>query len=163
MKKAAFLDRDGTLIRDVGYISRPEDVELVPGVVPALRGLISLEFLLVVVTNQSGIGRWRITKPQYDAVHRRMADLLAVHDISIDKTYYCPHTPEMGCNCRKPKCGMFYRAATELDIDLRASIMFGDKESDMVPCVGRCIRIPKDGPWEGLAALMATAPLPAPR
>lgn len=163
MKKAAFLDRDGTLIRDVGYISRPEDVELVPGVVPALRGLIDLEFLLVVVTNQSGIGRWRITKPQYDAVHRRMADLLAVHDISIDKTYYCPHTPEMDCNCRKPRCGMFYRAANDLDIDLRASIMFGDKESDMVPCVGRCIRIPKDGPWDSLAALVATAPLPAPR
>ena len=163
MKKAAFLDRDGTLIRDVGYISRPEDVELVPGVVPALRGLINLEFLLVVVTNQSGIGRWRITKPQYDAVHRRMADLLAVHDISIDKAYYCPHTPEMDCNCRKPRCGMFYRAANELDIDLRASIMFGDKESDMVPCVGRCVRIPKDGPWDSPAALVATAPLPAPR
>lgn len=163
MKKAAFLDRDGTLIRDVGYISRPEDVELVPGVVPALRRLINLEFLLVVVTNQSGIGRWRITKPQYDAVHRRMADLLAVHDISIDKTYYCPHTPEMDCNCRKPRCGMFYRAANELDIDLRASIMFGDKESDMVPCVGRCVRIPKDGPWDSLAALVATATLPAPR
>lgn len=163
MKKAAFLDRDGTLIRDVGYICRPEDVALVPGVVPALKTLIALEFMLVIVTNQSGIGRWRISKAQYDAVNHRMCDLLSVHDINFDKIYYCPHTPEMDCGCRKPKCGMFYRAAMDLDLDLRACIMFGDKDSDEVPCIPHCFRVPKDGPWAPLGPLLATATLPAPR
>lgn len=163
MKQAAFLDRDGTIIRDVGYINNPEHVLLVDGVVPVLMELLSRDYLLVVVTNQSGIGRWRITKQQYDAVNRRMCDLLAVHSISIDKIYYCPHTPEVHCTCRKPKCGMFHRAADELNIDLRNSLMIGDKESDMVSCVGQCIRVPKDGPWEPPAALLATTPLPTPR
>jgi histidinol-phosphate phosphatase family protein len=145
--RAAFLDRDGTLIRDVPYINDPTQVELLPGVVRALRNLIECGYLLIVVTNQSGIGRWRITKPQYVAVQRRMLDLLAQHGVYITATYYCPHTPDAGCACRKPGTELFERAAREFDIDLSQSLMFGDKESDMVPCVGTCIRVPKDASW----------------
>jgi histidinol-phosphate phosphatase family protein len=145
--RAAFLDRDGTLIRDVPYLNDPTQVELLPGVVPALRNLIACGYLLIVVTNQSGIGRWRITKAQYTAVHRRMLDLLGQHGVYITGTYYCPHTPDAGCACRKPGPAMFERAARDFDIDLAESLMFGDKESDMVPCVGKCIRVPKDGSW----------------
>jgi hypothetical protein len=81
------------------------------------------------------------------AVHRRMLDLLGQHGVYITGTYYCPHTPDAGCACRKPGTAMFERAARDFDIDLAESLMFGDKESDMVPCVGKCIRVPKDGSW----------------
>jgi D-glycero-D-manno-heptose 1,7-bisphosphate phosphatase len=146
---AAFLDRDGTLIKDVGYISNPDDVVLLDGVVDALKDLMAKDYKLVIVTNQSGIGRWLMTRHQYAQVQHRLSELLAVHGVNIDKTYFCPHTPEMKCPCRKPRCGLFYRAAAELDLDLDKCIMFGDKESDMVECVGRCIRVPKDGSWRG--------------
>lgn len=145
--KAAFLDRDGTLIRDVPYIRNPEQVQLLPGVVRALRNLIECDYLLIVITNQSGIGRWLLTKQQYLQVHRRMLDLLGAHGVYITAAYYCPHTPDAGCACRKPGTALFERAAREFDINLSQSIMFGDKESDMVPCVGECVRVPKDGSW----------------
>lgn len=145
--KAAFLDRDGTLIRDVPYIRDPEQVRLLPGVTAALRNLIQNDYLLIVVTNQSGIGRWLLTKAQYTAVHRRMLDLLGAHGVYITAAYYCPHTPDAGCACRKPGTAMFERAAREFDIDLSQSIMFGDKESDMVSCVGERVRVPKDASW----------------
>ena len=150
MNRTTFLDRDGTIIRYVFYINDLEHVLLLDGVVPALLDLLAHDFMLVVVTNQSGIGRWRVTKPQYDAVNRRMGDLLAVHGIHIEKIYYCPHTPEAQCNCRKPRCGMFYRAADELNIDLRHSLMFGDKDSDLVSCVGAAFKLPQDGGWRHL-------------
>jgi histidinol-phosphate phosphatase family protein len=147
VNKAAFLDRDGTLIVDVPYIRDPEQVRLLPGVVPALRNLIEQDYLLIIVTNQSGIGRWLMTKQQYLTVQRRVGDLLAAHGVYITATYYCPHTPDAGCACRKPGTAMFERAAREFDIDLSQSLMFGDKDSDMVPCVGTCIRVPKDASW----------------
>ena len=118
-----------------------------PGVVNALRNLIDCGYLLIVITNQSGIGRWLLTKPQYMAVHRRMLDILAIHGVHITATYYCPHTPEANCACRKPGTALFDRAAKEFNLDLSQSLMFGDKESDMVPCVGTCIRVPKDASW----------------
>jgi D-glycero-D-manno-heptose 1,7-bisphosphate phosphatase len=159
--RAAFFDRDGTIIRDVGYANNPDDVVLLDGVVPVLQELMLRDYKIVVVTNQSGLGSWRITKAQFDAVQRRMLFLLSAYGVVVEKTYFCPHTPAMSCECRKPKCGMFYRAATELNIDLERSIMFGDKESDMVDCVGHCVRVPKNGAW-GVFWPLPTLPL-APR
>lgn len=161
-RPAAFLDRDGTLIRDVGYLADPDKVELLPGVVAALHDLRRRGYTLVIVTNQSGIGRWLITKPQYDAVTRRLLQILAARHVYIRATYFCPHTPWEDCGCRKPRPGMFHRAAREHDIDLASSVMFGDKESDAVPEVGLNIRVPQDGPWGLWYAAAATQLLPNP-
>lgn len=161
-RPAAFLDRDGTLIRDVGYLADPDKVELLSGMVEALSDLRRRGYVLIIVTNQSGIGRWRITKPQYDAVTRHLLHLLLRRNVHIRAVYFCPHTPWEGCACRKPRPGMFHRAAREHDIDLASSVMFGDKESDRIPEVGLNIQVPKDGPWEPWYPAAATQLLPRP-
>ena len=147
MNKAAFLDRDGTLIYDVGYLSDPEQVTLLPGVVAGLKWLQSHGYLLVVVTNQSGIGRGLITEADYIQVTQRMLSLLYGHGVSITRVLHCPHTPEDDCNCRKPRLALFEQAATEHDIDLTSSVMFGDKETDDIPGLLVNFCIPKNGSW----------------
>ena len=127
-RKALFLDRDGTLIVDVGYPRDPSLVELVPGAAAALRGRSEA---LVIVSNQSGIGRGLITPVEATAVHDRMIALFATEGVTFAGVYYCPHAPEEGCACRKPKPGMLLDAARELDLDLAASVMLGDKPSDV--------------------------------
>jgi len=128
--RAVFLDRDGTLIVDVGYPRDPAQVELLPGVGPALAELKRLGFLLVVVSNQSGIARGLVTQDEADRVHRRLEELLTESEASLAAAYYCPHGPEDGCSCRKPRPGMLLQAAADLDIDLAVSFMIGDKMSD---------------------------------
>jgi histidinol-phosphate phosphatase family protein len=130
-RAAVFLDRDGTLIDDVGYISDPEDVRLVSGAAEALRALRDDGFALVVVSNQSGIGRGVTTQEQADAVHRRFLEELERAGAGIDATYYCPHTPEDGCTCRKPLPGLILDAARELELDLERSTMVGNSEVDV--------------------------------
>jgi D-glycero-D-manno-heptose 1,7-bisphosphate phosphatase len=130
-RAAVFLDRDGTLIEDVGYISDPEDVRLVPGAAEALRALRGDGFALVVVSNQSGIGRGLTTQEQADAVHRRFLDELETADAEIDAAYYCPHTPDDGCPCRKPLPGLLLDAAHELELDLERSTMVGNSDVDV--------------------------------
>lgn len=129
--KAVFLDRDGTLIADEYYLADPEFVRLLPGAAAVLVELKKLGFLLVLVSNQSGIGRGLINSDQAAQVHRRMEELLADCGVRLDAVYYCPHAPEEGCLCRKPAPGMLLRAATELGIELAESIMIGDKMSDV--------------------------------
>ncbi len=130
MKKAVFLDRDGTLIFDEGYISDPEKVVLIPGVADALKRLSGAGFLLVVVSNQSGIGRGYFSEESSKAVNSRMEQLLAEESVRVDGIYCCPHSPEEKCQCRKPRPGLLLKAAAELGIDLSMSAMLGDKESD---------------------------------
>ena len=130
--RAVFLDRDGTLIDDVGYISDPEDVRLVPGAADALRALRDAGFRLVVVSNQSGLGRALITQEQADAVHRQFVQELERAGAQIDAAYYCPHTPDEDCDCRKPLPGMLIDAARELDLDLERSFMVGNSDVDFV-------------------------------
>ena len=125
-KRAIFLDRDGVLIEDKGYVYRVRDIEILPGVAEALTELKRAGWMLVVVTNQSGIGRGFYGEADYRRVMSRLHWLL-----SFDASYHCPHTPEDGCECRKPKPGMLLKAARELDIDLSRSIMIGDKASDI--------------------------------
>ena len=125
-----FLDRDGTIIRDVGYLKDPSEVTLLPGSIEALSLMSAAGFMLILVSNQSGIGRGLITQDQADRVHRRFEELLDGEGVRLSASYYCPHRPEDNCQCRKPRTGLLERAVTELDIDLRTSVMVGDRESD---------------------------------
>lgn len=129
-RRALFLDRDGTLIVDVGYPSDPAKVELIPGAAEALRAL-QRDWLLVVVSNQSGIGRGMITPEQANAVHDRFVAAFAAQGVAFAGYYYCPHAPDTRCACRKPSPGLLLAAAEELALDLGASAIIGDKASDI--------------------------------
>jgi rfaE bifunctional protein nucleotidyltransferase chain/domain len=130
-RPALFVDRDGTVIEDVGYPRDAEEVRLLPGCGAALAALKKRGFALVVVSNQSGIGRGLIRADQAEAVHRRFARLLEEHGANADAVYYCPHAPEEGCDCRKPSPQGLLRAARELGLCLQRSFMIGDKPTDV--------------------------------
>lgn len=131
MKRAVFLDRDGTLIVDRGYLHHPDQVQLLQGAVPALRSLRAWGFALVVCSNQSGIGRGLLTEAQAGEVHARFSAAFAAHAITFDAVHYCPHGPEDGCSCRKPKPGMLQEAAKDHALNLGRSFMIGDNLSDV--------------------------------
>lgn len=135
--RAIFLDRDGTILREAHYLADPEGVELVPGAGEALTALRAAGYRLIVVTNQSGIGRGLYTEAEYRAVASRVNAVLADVGVRVDRTYYCPHATggSMICNCRKPALGMYRRAEAELGIDLAASWYVGDKVSDVRPAL----------------------------
>ena len=141
MKPAIFLDRDGTLIVDPGYPKDPELVELLPGVVEALRRFRDAGFALVVISNQAGVGRGILTLQQAQAVHERFLLLFGEQGITFDDVRYCFHAPEAGCACRKPAPGMILASAARHGWDLPRSYMIGDKPSDVeagraAGCVG---------------------------
>lgn len=130
--RAAFLDRDGTIIAEKNYLHEPEKVELLPGVVEGLRLLQQNGFKLIVATNQAGIGRGYYSLDAMHAVNKRLKDLLQAEGVSLDAIYHCPHSPEEGCSCRKPKLGMIRQASFEYGISLRDSFMLGDKDCDIM-------------------------------
>jgi len=127
--KAVFLDRDGTLIEDPGYLSRPGDVRVLPGVPDALRRLSDAGYALVVVTNQSGIGRGYYSEDDYRLVTSAFRGALGV---SLAAVHHCPHAPDAKCSCRKPAPGMLQTAAREREIDLGRSWMVGDSDGDVL-------------------------------
>ena len=131
MKKCVFVDRDGTIIVEKNYLSDPTGVELLPGAAEGLARLAGLGYLLVVVSNQSGIGRGYFSAAQVEAVHIRLDELLAAGGVRIDRYYYCPHRPDEGCACRKPATGMIDDAVRDLDINLSHSFMIGDNLCDL--------------------------------
>ena len=130
---ALFVDRDGTLIEDPGYIADPDKVSLIPGAAATLRRFRDDGHALILVTNQSGIGRGLYRWSDYEAVAARFRDLLAAEGIVFDAELACAHSPEEGalCGWRKPAPGMIREAADRLDLDLRRSVMAGDKLSDL--------------------------------
>jgi histidinol-phosphate phosphatase family protein len=132
-KAAAFLDRDGTIIRDTRYVRDPDDVELLPGVAAAIRRLNERAVPVIVVTNQSGIARGLLTEQDYERVRMRLDKLLAAEDARIDATYHCPHYPDVSgpCDCRKPGPRLYRQAAREHGIDLTRSYYVGDRLSDV--------------------------------
>ena len=132
MKPAVFLDRDGTLIAEVGHLGDPDGVAILSGVPDAVRRLRGAGFVLVVVSNQAGVARGYFTEDDVLAVNRRLADILADEGLELDGWYYCIHHPDFGepCDCRKPAPGMLTRAARELDLDLGRSWIVGDHPSD---------------------------------
>jgi D,D-heptose 1,7-bisphosphate phosphatase len=170
-RPAVFLDRDGTLMEDLHYLADPTRVTLIDGVVAALRRLRIAGFAAVVVTNQSGIARGRITPSQYAAVQARLDVLLTAAHAPLDATYMCPHHPDVGgpCDCRKPATGLYTRAATDLDLDLGRSFLVGDRWRDIAaaPALGArgiLVRSPDTPPSEleqARADAMAAASLGA--
>lgn len=132
MAKAVFLDRDHTLNPDSGYISDPQKFDLYPWVPEELARLKAAGFLLIVVSNQSGIARGLITWEQLNQIHKKMNEILArLVNIKIDSYQVCPHHPDEKCSCRKPKPKLFQAAAKTFKIDLAQSYMIGDRQTDM--------------------------------
>jgi len=128
-KRAVFLDRDGTIIEEVGYLSRPEQVSLLPKAPEALALLRGAGFRLVMVSNQSGVARGYFGIEDVQAANRRLAQLLRPHGVGLDAVYFCPHLE--GCTCRKPSPGMVEKAAMELGVDPTLSYVVGDRVSDL--------------------------------
>jgi len=116
---------------DPGYLKSPSDLKLLPGVGPALARLKAAGARLVVVTNQSGVGRGILTLKDLEAIHARLEGLLEQDDAALDAIYFCPHHPDAGCRCRKPARGMVDRAVSELQLDLRRSYLIGDHARDI--------------------------------
>ena len=130
-RRYVLLDRDGTLNVEKGYLSAPEELELLPGVAPALLRLQARGLGLVVLTNQSGIGRGYLDRANLDRIHARLRELLSAEGVVLDAIYYCPHTPQDGCGCRKPATGLVESAAAELGFDPRQAFLIGDKQCDI--------------------------------
>jgi D-glycero-D-manno-heptose 1,7-bisphosphate phosphatase len=125
------LDRDGTIIEEVSYLSDPKQIALIPGTGKALRDLSAMGFGLVVITNQSAVGRGYFDEAQLTRIHDRFLEMLRAEDISLDGLYFCPHTPQDQCLCRKPRTGLIQRASEDLNFELSRSIVIGDKLSDI--------------------------------
>ena len=136
-RPAVFLDRDGTLIQERDYLADPAGVLLLDGVPEALRRLRVAGYVLVVVTNQSGIARGLYSLADYRAVAQRVDEVLDGEGVLPDATYFCPHHPEFTgpCECRKPRPGMYLRAEKDLDLDLPASYFVGDRVKDVLPAL----------------------------
>jgi len=128
---ALFVDRDGTVIEDPGYIADPDKVRLIAGAAAALGRFRDAGYALILVTNQSGIGRGLYSWADYEAVAARFRDLLAAEGVGFDAELACAHSPEAACAWRKPAPGMIREAADRLDLDLARSVLAGDKLSDL--------------------------------
>ena len=133
-RKAVFLDRDGTLNVNFGYVHRRQDWEWIDGAIKALKSLQSAGFELVIVTNQAGIARGYYQPADVEALHDWMRAELAAHGVTLTGIYYCPHHPDFGetrhCSCRKPQAGMLVQAAQDLRLDLEQSWIIGDQLTD---------------------------------
>lgn len=146
MKKAIFLDRDGTLNIDYGYVHEIEQFQFIEGSIEALQQLKAMGYLLVLVTNQSGIARGYFSEAQFLQLTEWMDWSLADRDVDLDGIYYCPHHIEgkgeylQDCDCRKPKSGMLLQAIKDLQIDPEHSFMIGDKLEDLLAGKGANIK-----------------------
>ncbi len=134
MNKAVFLDRDGTINVDFGYVYEKDKLEFVPGVMRALANIKKAGFLLIIITNQSGIGRGYYTLSQYKEFEDYMLKRMADEGVIIDGIYVCPHAPQDNCNCRKPKILMYEQAAKAFDVDWKCSYVVGDSKRDLAIC-----------------------------
>jgi len=141
---AVFFDRDGTLIRDTGYLSDPEGIHILPGSVEAVRWLNQTGMRVIIITNQSGIARGFFNETTLHAIHDRLITLFSAQGARIDAIYYCPHHPEgvveayrKSCSCRKPEPGLLLRAAEDFGLDLRCCYLVGDKPIDDMETIHR--------------------------
>lgn len=138
LRPAAFIDRDGVINEERNYVHKVDDFVFLPGVFEGIQRLKRAGYLLVVVTNQAGIGRGYYTESDFHQLTEYMCRILAERGAGVDGVYFCPHHPEAGegeyrlnCNCRKPQPGLLLQAAAELKIDLARSVLIGDKLSDV--------------------------------
>lgn len=134
MNKAIFLDRDGTINIDYGYVHNISDFHFIAGVIESLKSMYDLGYLLIVISNQSGIGRKYYTEEDCNRVFDYMVNFLDENGVKISKYYYCPHVDEDCCDCRKPGLKLFYDAIREFDIDVDKSFAIGDKIRDLTIC-----------------------------
>jgi histidinol-phosphate phosphatase family protein len=146
-RPALLLDRDGTIVRDAHYLRAPSQLEILPGVVDALRRFQAAGWALVVVTNQSGIARGMFTEAEYAVVRDALAAMLAREGVTLDATFHCPHHPDVSppCACRKPGTLLFEQARDALGLDLTRSVLVGDRWRDIAaaPVLGaRGILVP---------------------
>ena len=147
MVKVAFLDRDGTLIKDSGYTFRIDDLMWVPDAIAGLSFLVSLGYKIIVITNQSGIARGYYTEGEMKAFHQFMnGDLKKKAGITIEKFYHCPHHPDgkikqyrLNCNCRKPGGELFKKAILDFSITTKESIVIGNNVTDIIPAINQGI------------------------
>lgn len=130
MNKAIFIDRDGTLNEDPGYVHKIEDFKLLPGVVEALN-LLKNDFKFVIISNQSGIGRGYYKEKDFHKFNNKLVEELKKQNIIIEKTYFCPHTPEENCSCRKPSITFIKQAEKEFNLNLKESFVIGDHPHDI--------------------------------
>lgn len=155
LRKAAFLDRDGVINKDKAYVHCWEDIEFMPGAIAGMKKLQDAGYALVIVTNQSGLARGYYNEMQYQALKEYMKQYLFELGVKLDGIYHCPHHPKgsvldlaVDCNCRKPKPGLLFQAAHELDLSLPNSVLIGDKSSDIQAAraagVGRAYSVESD-------------------
>jgi D-glycero-D-manno-heptose 1,7-bisphosphate phosphatase len=172
VKPAVFLDRDGVINVDHGYVSTPEQFEFVDGVFEACQHFLKQGYKLVVVTNQSGIARGYYSPEQFEALTQWMCQEFAAHGVHITAVYHCPHHPTKGqapyvqdCHCRKPAPGMFLQAIADHGIDPAQSIMVGDKGADMQAAaaagVGHKVLVQSGQPFSSQEAALADAVWPS--
>lgn len=130
-RRFVLVDRDGTLHEEAGYVLEPDQLRLIPGSAAALRELRELGLGIVVVTNQSPVGRGWLSTSELDRIHERLSELLAAEGASVDDYYVCPHRPEDGCGCRKPRTGLATRAAEDHGFDPTQAFVVGDHRGDV--------------------------------
>jgi D-glycero-D-manno-heptose 1,7-bisphosphate phosphatase len=136
-RPAVFLDRDGTVCEEVGYLRQTKDLRLIPGSARAIRQIQQAGWKAVIISNQSGVARGYLTEEAVQTIHTALQEMLQKNGAAVDGIYFCPHHPlgnppyNIHCHCRKPEPGMLLRGALDLDIDLRKSIVIGDKYSDV--------------------------------
>ena len=157
-RKAVFLDRDGTINYDKDYLYRKEEFEFIPGVIENLKEFRQQGYLLILITNQSGVARGYYTEEDIDKLHEYMQEELRKEQAQFDAIYYCPHHRKgivkkysVECRCRKPGKLLFERAIKEYDIDPKQSIAIGDKERDLIPAEELGIKgylIKKNNSWD---------------
>ncbi len=135
---AVFLDRDGTLIREIGYLSNPSDIEIINGAAEAVIKINQFNWKAVIISNQAGVARGYFTEKNVHEVNEKVEQQFRSLGASLDGIYYCPHHPDgyppynISCNCRKPAPGMILEAAKELNIDTEKSVVIGDKYTDVL-------------------------------
>ncbi len=156
-RRVALLDRDGTVIEDRHYLAEASGVSLLPGALDGLRALSAAGIVLVILTNQSGVARGRITPAQLASVHDRLQTLLRAGGVHLSGIFSCPHAPDEGCACRKPADGLSRQAADQLGFRLAESVVVGDKPSDLA--LGHRLGVPAIlvGTGEGPATLQSGA------
>ncbi|MBD3287511.1 HAD-IIIA family hydrolase [candidate division KSB1 bacterium] len=130
-KPAIFLDRDGTINKDTGYLSDPEQFEFLPHAIEGLKKLYDMEYRLIIITNQPGIGIGYYTREDFYRVNKRMLEGVSKHHILIDKIYFCPHSKSENCNCRKPGTALVERAKQDMNLDMAHSYFVGDSWGDI--------------------------------
>jgi len=129
--RAVFIDRDGTINVNFGYINNPDDFKMYPGVKEGIKLLKDNGFKIIIVTNQSGIARGYFSEDALEKIHEKMKSELSKNGTEIDAIYFCPHHPDDGCRCRKPGTGLFEQAIIDLDINAEKSFVIGDRMLDV--------------------------------